>query len=368
MKIDRIRVYRLDYRLVDEKYSWSNDLYIETVAGMIVRIDTDEGLFGYGEVCPLGPTYMDAFAAGVPAAVTELAPSLLGRDPRQLNKLNEIMDLALGGHNYAKSPIDVACWDILGRSAGLPVATLLGGRTRDAFPPYRAIPQRAPELMAEDVLKYKAKGYRRFQLKVGGDLHQDIERIRRCRGVLATDDLLVADANTGWTPHEALRLVNAVREIDVYIEQPCRTLEECLTVRRHTDLPFVLDEVIRGIEPLAGAIAQGAMDAVNLKISRLGGLTKARACRDLCQSFGIAMTLEDSWGGDIATAAIAHFAGSTREEFYLSSTDFNSYVDISVAADAPRMADGLIPVPEGPGLGIAVDESALGSAIVDISA
>jgi L-alanine-DL-glutamate epimerase-like enolase superfamily enzyme len=220
--------------------------------------------------------------------------------------------------------------------------------------------------MAEDVQRYRSKGYRRFQLKVGGDANEDIARIRECRAVLAAEDILVADANTGWLPHEAIRVANAVRDLDVYIEQPCRTLAECLAVRRNTPLPMVLDEIITGIEPLLDAHAHAAMDVVNLKISRLGGLTRAKTVRDVCQATGIAMTLEDSWGGDIATAAIAHFAGSTRPEFYFSSTDFNSYVDISLAPDAPRMTDGVIPVPDHPGLGVTVDEDRLGDPVVSI--
>ena len=118
--------------------------------------------------------------------------------------------------------------------------------------------------------------------------------------------------------------------------------------------------------PLVEAYNLGAMDVVNLKISRLGGLTKAKGVRDLCQSLGIAMTLEDSWGGDVTTATIAHFAGSTRAEHYFTSTDFNSYVDVVVAPDAPRMTDGLLPIPSAPGLGITVDESVLGKPVVSI--
>ena len=367
MKISSIDAFQVTYSLLDEKYSWSNDLYITGVVSTVVRVRTACGLTGHGEVCPLGPAYMDAFAKGVPAGVAEVGPALIGMDPRQLNLLNERMDLALGGHNYVKSPIDIACWDILGKASGLPVATLLGGRYREGVPPYRAIPQRKPEEMAADVTKYRGKGYRRFQLKVGGNPNEDIERIKQCRKVLEDDDILVADANTGWLPHEAMRVVNGVRDIDVYIEQPCSTLQECLAVRRNTTLPFVLDEIIRGTVPLVEAYNLGAMDVVNLKISRLGGLTKAKGVRDLCQSLGIAMTLEDSWGGDVTTAAIAHFAGSTRAEHYFTATDFNSYVDIEIAPDAPRMKDGLLPVPSTPGLGITVDESALGVPIVSIS-
>jgi L-alanine-DL-glutamate epimerase-like enolase superfamily enzyme len=367
MKIVGIDVFQVSYSLLDQKYSWSNDLFITDIVSTIVRVSTDAGVVGYGEVCPLGSAYMDAFAKGVPAAIPEFGPALIGMDPLQLNLLNERMDLALGGHNYAKSPVDIACWDILGKVSGLPVATLMGGRYRDGVPPYRAISQRKPEEMAQDVLKYRAIGYRRFQLKVGGNANDDIDRIRQCRAVLERDDILVADANTGWLPHEALRVVNGVRDIDVYIEQPCATLDECLVVRRNTTLPFVLDEIILGTVPLVEAHRLGAMDVVNLKISRLGGLTKAKGVRDLCQSLGIAMTLEDSWGGDITTAAIAHFAGSTRAEHYFTATDFNSYVDVELAMDAPRMKDGLLPVPATPGLGITVLEERLGDPVVRVS-
>ena len=135
--------------------------------------------------------------------------------------------------------------------------------------------------------------------------------------------------------HEAMRVVRAVRDVDVYIEQPCLTYEECLAVRRHTDHPFVLDEVIDGLDVLLRAQADLAMDVVNLKISKLGGLTKTRQARDLCVSLGIAMTLEDSWGGDIVTAAIAHLAHSTPPEFLFTATDFNSYVTVSTAEGRP---------------------------------
>jgi L-alanine-DL-glutamate epimerase-like enolase superfamily enzyme len=105
---------------------------------------------------------------------------------------------------------------------------------------------------------------------------------------------------------------------------------------------------------------------VNLKISRLGGLTKARLMRDLCESLGIAMTLEDSWGGDITTAAIAHLVGSTKSEFYFTSTDFNSYNDVHLAEDAPMRKEGWLEVPKGPGLGIHVDEKLLGNPLVTV--
>ena len=366
MKITGITVYQVDYKLLDQKYAWSRGQSVTTFVSTVVKITTDEGLNGYAEVCPLGSAYMDAYARGVPGGIEEIGPLLIGQDPCQLNTIDHLMDSALTGHNYVKSPLDIACWDILGQASQTPVCTLMGGRYVDDFPLYRAISQRSPEEMAEDVSRYREEGYRRFQLKVGGDPDDDIHRIKTVLKVIQPGDILVADANTGWLTHGAIRVVNALAGEDFYVEQPCSSLEECLVVREHTKQPMVLDEVIRGVEPLLSAYRHHAMDAVNLKISRLGGLTKTKLIRALCQSLGIAMTLEDSWGGDITTAAIAHLVGSTRSEFYFTSTDFNSYNDVHLAEDAPRRKEGRFDVPSGPGLGIHVDEKQLGKPVATI--
>jgi cis-L-3-hydroxyproline dehydratase len=214
--------------------------------------------------------------------------------------------------------------------------------------------------MASRVAGYRREGYRKFQLKVGGDPEEDIARVRAVRRRLRSGDVLVADANTGWLPHQALRVVRALADLDIYIEQPCRTYEECLTVRRHTNHPFILDEIIDSVEGLLRAHADGAMDVVNLKISRVGGLTRARQMRDLCVSLGVALTIEDSWGGDIATAAIAHLAHSTPERFRFSSTDFNSYVSVRTADGGPVRRNGRMKASEAPGLGIRPRRKVLG--------
>ncbi len=366
MKITRILAYRVELPLHETTYKWSGGKSVTVFDSTIVRVETDGGLVGHGEVCPLGPFYLPAYAEGVRAGLRELGPHLLGEDPRQLGKLNRTMDAALKGHPYVKSGIDIACWDILGQVAGLPVCELLGGRYGDDFHLYRAISQETPEAMAARVAAYRAEGYRRFQLKVGGDPDVDIARIRATAAQLVPGDRLIADANTGWTQHEAMRVVRAVRDVDVYIEQPCLTYGECLSVRRHTDHPFVLDETIDSLDILVKAIADSAMDVVNLKISKLGGLTKIRQARDLCVSMGIAMTLEDSWGGDIATAAIAHLAHSTPTEFLFTSTDFNSYVTVSTADGAPQRIDGRMSASKNPGLGVAPIMAVLGRPVVDV--
>ena len=364
MKIKRISAWQVDLPLHEGSYKWSGGKSVTVFDSTIVGVETDAGIVGYGEVCPLGPFYLAAYAGGVRAGLVELGPHLLGEDPLELARLNRRMDAALKGHPYAKSGIDIACWDILGQVTGQPVCVLLGGRYGEGFGLYRAISQESPEAMAGRVAGYRMEGYRRFQLKVGGDPDVDIERIRAVAKVLQPGDRLVADANTGWLMHEAMRVVRAVRDVDVYIEQPCLTYEECLSIRRRTAHPFVLDEVIDGVDALVRGKADLAMDVVNIKISKFGGLTKARQARDLCIAMGIAMTIEDSWGGDITTAAIAHLAHSTPPEFLFTSTDFNSYVTVSTADGAPRRAGGRMAAGTRPGLGIAPKMDVLGKPVL----
>ena len=366
MKIKRIFAHRVELPLVEGSYRWSGGKSVSVFDSTIIGVETDLGLIGYGEVCPLGPFYLPAYAGGVRAGLQELAPHLIGWDPREIVKINERMDAALKGHAYVKSGIDMALWDLLGKHVGLPVCTLLGGRYGDDVRLYRAISQESPEKMAAKVKGYREEGYTRFQLKVGGDPDEDIRRIRQVREMLGEDDRLVADANTGWSQHEAIRVARAVRDLDVYIEQPCLSYEECLAVRRQIDQPFVLDESVDSLAMLIRGRADLAMDVVNIKISKLGGLTRAVQARDLCVSMGIAMTLEDSWGGDIVTAAIAHFAHSTPEQFRFTSTDFNSYVTVSIADGAPQRLLGMMRASEMPGLGIEPIADVLGPTVVDV--
>jgi L-alanine-DL-glutamate epimerase-like enolase superfamily enzyme len=367
MKIRRIRAYRVELPLVESSYKWSGSKVVTVFDSTVVAVETDSGLTGFGEVCPLGPYYLPAYAAGVRCGIAELGPHLLGEDPTQLGRLNRRMDAALQGHPYVKSGIDMACWDLLGQVTGQSVAVLLGGRFGADVGLYRAISQDSPEAMAERVQAYRAEGYRRFQLKVGGDADLDGQRIRQVAAVLQAGDRLVADANTGWLAHDALRVARSVCDIDVYIEQPCRTYEECLTVRRHTNHPFILDEVIDSVDVLLRGHADRAMDVVNIKISKFGGLTKARQARDLCVSLGLGMTIEDSWGGDIVTAAIAHLAHSTPPEYLFTTTDFNSYVTVSTASGAPRRVNGRMAASAAAGLGIAPKWEALGPPVIEVA-
>jgi L-alanine-DL-glutamate epimerase-like enolase superfamily enzyme len=365
VKITAIRVYQVDLPLVEGRYSWSEGKYVEMFDSTVVEFITDTDQVGFGEVCPLGPFYLPAFGQGARAGIAELAPTLIGEDPTAIGPINHLMDRSLLGHPYVKSALDMACWDLLGKVSGQPVCNLMGGRFGASIALYRAISQRPADEMAENVAAHRADGYTKFQLKVGGTVQDDIERIQAVARILNDSETLVADANTGWRVDDAIRVANAVRNCDVYIEQPCKSYEHCLSIRQRTSLPFILDENIDGLDALLRAHGDSAMDAINLKISKVGGLTKAKQIRDLCVALNIPMTIEDSWGGDIITAAIAHLAHSTPEALRFSATDFNSYVSVQNASGAPIRVSGHMKASDKPGLGIEPNWDALGHPVAE---
>ncbi len=149
--------------------------------------------------------------------------------------------------------------------------------------------------------------------------------------MLLPGDRLVADANTGWTQHEAMRVVRGVQDVDVYIEQPCLTYEECLAVRRNTSHPFCSTRTSTTLDMLLRGKSDLAMDVVNLKISKLGGLTKTKQARDLCVSMGIAMTLETAGGATSRRRPSRTWRTARPRSTASTSTDFNSYVTVSTA-------------------------------------
>ncbi len=358
MKIARLHLLGLTLHYVHGEYAMSGGRTISALDTTLVKLETDDGLVGYGETCPLGATYLPAHTAGARAAIEEVAPALIGVDPRNLNAVWAAMDGALAGHDYAKAAIDIACWDLLGKAAHLPVSTLLGGATSEDFPLYVAIGLAPVEEMVERVRGYRAEGVRLFQLKLGADPREDAARVRAVLEATEDGETIIADANGGWRLQDATIAARALEGLDrVLFEQPCPTLEECLIVRGRTTLPMILDEVITDVNALLRA--RDAIDGINIKIGRVGGLTKAKLLRDLGQQLGLRFTIEDSWGGDVTSAAVAHLAASTKPSQLLMASFMNDWTLEHVAGHEPRSSGGRGRAPSGPGRGITVDDTSL---------
>jgi len=368
-RIRRVDLYGYDLTYVHGRYVMSRNRVIETLPSTVVRISTDEGVEGFGEVCPLGPAYLPAHGSGARAALHELAPAVLGVPIAGTGAVNAALDRALMGHGYAKSAIDTACWDALGQSLGAPVCDLLGGRLAETFPLYFAVPLGPAEEMTAYVRERRAEGIHRFQLKIGDNPYEDAERTRSVVAATGPEDVIVADANGGWRVQDAVVAARAMEGLErVFFEQPCGTLEECLIVRERTTLPMVLDECIRDVQSLLRAYEARALEAFNLKISKVGGLTQAKLMRDLAVALGLRVTIEDAWGGDLVTAAVSHLAASTPPETLFTVSFMNDWTNEHIAGHQPRSQAGHGAAPDRPGLGVDVDLELLGEPLLSVSA
>ena len=352
MKICRISVYQVDLDLDAPSRLSGGKIFVEKLDSTIVSIETEDGLTGWGEECPWGNSYLPAFSSGVRAGIRELAPALLGRDPCQLDRINHLMDAALPGNPFVKSALDVACWDLLGKSTGLPLYTLLGGRFGSHITLQTSIFTDTPAHMVTALEQARGKGYLVHSAKVGLEVDQDIERIQALLAALQPGESLTFDANRAWLPDQAIAVMNAVVDSRPYFEQPCETLEECRTVRRRTRQPIILDECIHSFSDLLQAQREGTAQGIGLKIGRVGGLTKAKRFRDFCVATGIRMNIENSGGSAFADAAAVHLATATPETHRRATWLCSKYHSV-ITGDGGFVREGGRAVPaDVPGLGV----------------
>ena len=368
MKITRIRVFKTALPYVGGTYAWGAGNAITVAMASVVVLDTDAGLQGCGEFTPCGENYMVAHSEGVEAFARLAAPQLLGQDPRQVGVIERLMDHIVQGHGYAKAPFDAACWDLLGQASGQPVWMLLGGKLTEGAPMYRVAPQKPVEETRAEMAAHRAAGYRQFQIKVGADWEGDIARIEAGVALLEPGEKAMADANQGWRVDNAIRVARATKGLDFILEQPCRTYEECQQVRRVADQPMKLDECVTGMAAAQRIVADRGAEICCLKISNLGGLSKARRVRDFLIENRMPVVAEDTWGGEIASTTLAHFAASTPEEYLINSTDLMNYNTESTGTGGAWADGGKLYAPDGPGLGVTPDFDALGAPVAEWAA
>jgi L-alanine-DL-glutamate epimerase-like enolase superfamily enzyme len=360
MTIASVTLYRQWQPFRDGTYRCSGGRSAEGFESTIVEIVARDGTAGYGEMAPLGSFYDPAFAEGARAAMRELAPRLIGEPAAGIDSLNRRMDLLLKGHPYAKSAIDMALWDLAGRRSGLSLATMTGGAEGADVPLYRSLAQESPDAMAARARKYVAEGYRRLQVKVGLDVREDVERLQAVRDAVPADTVLFCDANGSWGTAQTRQFLLATRSIDYALEQPCATYDENLAIRQACDRPLILDETIDGVDILLRAIADGLVDGITVKLARVGGVTKARLMRDIAIAKNLRVTIEDTGGAEIDTAAYSGLMLSTPEGLRQHTVDFHNWVTVSNAKADFRIANGRMALPAGPGLGVDVDTAVFG--------
>jgi len=370
MKIKTIELYGVHLPYAQGSYKLSGGRTYDGFDASIIRIETACGIEGYGESTPFGSTYIAAHAEGARAGVAEIAPHLLGSDPRHVDRMNDLMDGALCGHNHAKAALDIACWDIFGKSVEMPVSALLGGSTGQPMSVISSIYMGTPDDMRERVQAHRALGYKGHSVKIGatdqdGGPSLDAERIKAALSDRQPGEIFLLDANGGLTPETALRLLSLLPgDLDFILEAPCATWRETLSLRARCNVPIMLDELVQTDADVARIIAGDVADGIGLKVSKAGGLTPGRRQRDICRAAGLTMSVQDTVGSDIAFSGIAHLGQTVPPHLLKCILDVRDMVTVQTAEfDAPIKNGGVL-APNAPGLGIKVNRDVLGKPLM----
>ncbi len=369
MKIKRIDVYQTELPYQGGVYVLSGGREYRGFDATVVRVTTQCGIEGFGESTPFGANYIAAHGRGVRAGIAEIAPHLLGLDPRQTDRIYDAMDAALCGHAHAKTALDVACWDILGKATGMPCWMLLGGSTGVRMPTISSIYAGPPDEMRARVAAHRQQGYKGHSVKIGaldseGGPALDAARIEAALADRQAGEFFLVDANGGMTAETALRMLNLLpRGIDFVFEAPCATWRETLSLRKRCSVPIMLDELAQSDADIIQGVTTDACDGFGLKISKSGGLTPARRQRDIAKAAGMTLSVQDTVGSTIAFAAIAHLGQTVPERYLRCILDCRDMVTKQLAElDAP-VVDGGVLLSDKPGLGLTVDMEALGEPV-----
>ncbi|KAJ6002599.1 hypothetical protein N7451_005146 [Penicillium sp. IBT 35674x] len=364
--ITRIDVFQKDLPYSGGVYRLSGGREYRSFDATFVRITTQDGLEGWGESTPFGSSFVAAHALGVRAGIAEIAPKLIGLDPRRVDRINEAMDMALVGHEHAKSAIDVACWDVFGKSVGMPVCDLLGGRTVVKLPIISSIYVGEPEDMRARVAEHRKRGYVGHSIKIAGEPVADAARIAASLADKQPGEFYLVDANSGLTVETALRMLRQLPEglgMDFVLEAPCATWRECVSLRRRTNIPIHFDELAMTDTSIVQLIADDAADGIGMKISKSGGLTRCRRQRDICIAAGYTFSVQDTVGSDISFAAIVHMGQTVPEKNLRCILEPRDMVTVKTADGPYDVVEGRVTAPRLPGLGIKPRLDVMGEAV-----
>ncbi|MEO0678165.1 MAG: mandelate racemase/muconate lactonizing enzyme family protein [Pseudomonadota bacterium] len=360
MKITRISVFQCDLPLAQPYWLSGGRLKFDVLDATFVKLETDAGLVGWGEGTPWGHTYVPAHGPGIRAGLEMMAPFILGLDPRRVLDVERAMDLALPGHLYAKSPVDMACWDIAGQAAGLPIADLMGGGSRTPRPIASSIGAKTAAETRALIDQYRARGYIAHSVKIGGDVARDIDRIRDVEAYKQPGDIILYDVNRGWSRAQALAVMTACSDLQVMYEQPCETLDDIAAIAPRHAAPVSVDESLVTLQDATRIARDGIAEVFGIKLNRVGGLTKAARIRDIALAHGIEMFVMATGGTVLADTEALHLAATIPDASCHAVWACQDMITVDVAAGrGPRNVDGHLTVPQTPGLGVHPEESVL---------
>jgi L-alanine-DL-glutamate epimerase-like enolase superfamily enzyme len=328
---------------------------------LLVKIHTDEGVTGLGEVSCTPRWSGEDQVTAAHFLNNYLGPLLLGEDPGRIDELTARFRTAIAGNYFTKAGVEMALWDILGKSKGVPVYKLLGGAVRESVPTKWSVSGVAPEKAAEIASWAVAQGFKAMKVKVGIDPDEDVSRVRAVRAAIGAKIKLGVDANGGWSPEVALKTIQRLREYDIsFVEQPV-TPEDVMhmaEIRRQIAIPIIADESIYTLQDATMLARLQAADVFSIYIGKAGGIGPARKIAAFAESVGLTCTLGSNLELGIGTAAMIHLAvgtGGIHAEAFPCDIIGPLFYEHDLLLDPLRTA-GEARALEGPGLGVELNE------------
>jgi muconate cycloisomerase len=385
MKITGYRCYciKLPPRRV---HNWASKMNTPIGSHLLLRLETDEGLVGWGEapaIATWGGAHM-AYYGETPQTVRHiisdyLFPLIKGRSPLEIGPLHAAMDRVVKGHPYARAAVDIALYDLAGQALGIPVYQLLGGAHRDRIEIAHSLGIMENNRAVAEAEQAVAEGAKTIKAKTGLDPRRDIELVRMLRSALGPDVRIRVDANEGYrSVSEAIRTTEAMIPYDIaFTEQPVADLEDMAAIARRVSVPVMADESAWTAHDILRIHALRAAELISLYVTKPGGLFRAREVAAAAEAAGLRCDIGGSIEMGVGNAANLHLGAATRIAELASVCPVSRpaealqgqiagvyYLDDIISAPF-GYEDGAVLVPQGPGLGVQVDEQKLARYSID---
>lgn len=334
------------------------------VPTVLVRVTAADGAIGWGEATPDPNVTGETYAGTAETLRRDLAPSLIGRDARDREAAIQALDARVEGVPAAKAALDIALHDLVGRAFGVPVWALLGGRSKPALTISRVVSMGEPAAMARAAIRHVEDGFATVKVKVGDpvDPRLDVRRLAAVREAVGPDVAIKVDVNQGWRTTGVA--IAAMRELapsrPAYVEQPVLwwDLDGLAEIRRQTGQTVMVDEGCHGPREMLRIVGLRAADLVNIKLMKSGGLVNALKLNAIAEMAGVAAQVGTMVESSIASAAGLHLALALAN---VRTVEMGG--PLMLAADIGDLASHYdrdrIVLPDRPGLGIEVDETAV---------
>lgn len=365
MKITKIETIPVSIPINPKRAIRSGRGYHTFSLFLMVKVYTDEGVVGLGEVSCTAVWSGEDQVTAARIIDAYLAPVLIGQDPTQIERLTHVMRKTVANNPFTRSAIEMALWDILGKVANLPVYRLLGGAVRDFVTTKYSISGHPPAQAAEIAAWAVEQGFRTMKVKVGIEPEEDVARVAAVRKAIGPDVRLGVDANGGWSPRVAIQTIPRLYEYNIFfVEQPVPDLdiEWLADVRRQVKVPVMADESVYSPQDATAIVRAGAADILSVYVGKGGGIGAARKITAIAEGAGIVCTIGSNLEMGVASAAMIHLGMATTA---IAAEDFPCdiisafYYEDDLLTEPLLIEAGKARPHEKPGLGVELDEKKL---------